>query len=403
MELTAEFVKTLNAKIAGMDVNDKRMLESMEHLKEQILGIMKIFETSEQTLNRILNKIEAYDCDRKDEPIYIRCNRDIQAIVTLNEIKPIINNVEKLEDGADNLFSISSYFEPLKEYVIVKNEEALRELDSSLKDVCLAIFDHEYRSYEGFTCFLAIYLPSGYLYIVDGIKFREILPHLRLLKGDVNKIIHCQRCVERLIKDFGNIKSYQNFSAPDSEIYVDWRIRPLNEDLISIICRTIQDSVENINDGISTERHEASVINEIEAFAENYGLPPNMDILPDLLKLRQYLARTNEESINYIMSDTQLYNLIVNNPVNLEEFEHLFDRMSSVLRLHVTDFLLIFRRRSKMSLERLKLNPKIEEEYSRPISNDFMDRYRNFGGEEDGKMFHKRDIDSESSFEISDE
>lgn len=401
MELTAEFVKTLNKTIPSIKPNDKSKIQDLELIKERIETQIISLESAEKNIVDNIKKIENYDKNRSDEPIYIRANGEINAIITFNETKPIITAVEKIEEAESSLFSLQCTFQKFENYFLIENELQLRDLDKTLLDACVAVFDHDYRSYEGFTCFIAVYIPDGNIYIIDCIKFREIIPKLKLLRKNVNKIIHCQKCVERLIKDFGCIQSYQNFNLPETDLYVDWRIRPLNNDLISIICNMARSTVENLNNNIPLEHHEPIHYNELETFSLKFNLPSDLDILNDLLKLRQYLARINDESLEHIMTDNQLYMMIINNPVNVEEFECLFSRMSSTLRLHATDFILILRRRNKFSIDDLKSDSFKGSATFQNVPSFITGRFKNFEAKEECSNLDRQDPDSESTLVIS--
>lgn len=397
MSLTAEFVKALNKMIPTVDVTDKRDIEDIRILKNRIVEVMKLLEKSEDHVNVLLSRLESNHAKTKNEIVYVRSNGDLKAIVSPDIIKPEIFPTAKLKGECKCFFRRSEPFEGLKEYSMVDTEKKLREIDSSLKYICLEVFDHSYRSFEGFSCYLAIYTPSGHIHIVDGIKFREIIPCLRMLTCEVKKIIHCQRCVERLITDFGSIGCYQNFNTPESDLFVDWRIRPLDETLVSIICQDLQKMVEKFNSGTSLEHHTIETIDEVEEFAEKFHLPASLDTLAGLLRLRTYLAKANDESNQYVMTDTQLYSLIINSPSTIDEFEHLLGRMSSVLRLHASDFLLILKKRSgPFSLESLK-----SKQLPLGLESEFVvdDKYRQFGN--DTKCALNHEFEDESSLNIS--
>lgn len=293
------------------------------------------------------------------------------------------------------------FFNEFKQYELVKTEQELRNIDQTLSNVCISVFDHDYRSYEGFACIIAVYVTSGVVYIIDAIKFRDIITDLRLLRHSVNKIIHCRKCVERLKKDFGEIQAYQNFDFPETKIYIDWRIRPLPSELIDIICTNLTMMVECLNDNLPAEVHYPSLEDEFLVFTEKYGFPSNHEIAQNLFKLRQYLAKKNDESPNYIITDSQLCDLIVNNPTEIEEFDTLFQRMSPLLRLHAIDFLLILRRRSKaFSMAELKEIPNKAFSF-RELEDMSTLKYRSFETRATFSSAPERDSESESSLVIS--
>lgn len=398
-ELVAEFVKTLNSLIPYVNTNNKKEIELIQKLKDKIKNVMHMCEKSEEILFSSLLKIEENEKECKDI-VYIRKDMNIKAIVSRDVLKPVIRPVEKLEVDCMCLFNEFAPFEDKKGYMIVETEEMLKEIDNKLENVVIAVFDHDYRSFEGFTCFISIYTEFGHIYIIDAIKYRDILPKLRLFTCQVKKIFSSQKDVERIIKDFGCIGCYQNFDIPESKVFVDWRIRPLNDILCYIICSTMIDTVEKVNNRIVTERHFPGPIEEGLAFIEKYNIGESLqNVTNDLLKLRNYLGKQYNEGLQYIITDNQLYSVIINMPRTISEFEVLFPRMSSVLRLHVSDFLLVINKKPKgFSIENLKSK---KTEFQTEGSEDciYKDRHKNFGLNQEPDT--TEEIAISSSFEIS--
>lgn len=397
MSLAVEFVKSLNSIISVVDITNKSDMDDIEKLRERIIEVLKHLERSEEYVNTLLSRLESNSLREKREVIYVRIDGMLRAVVSPDMIKPIVFPTAMLDNKCTHAFDCVRPFETLSGYSVVETEEELRRFDSSLETICLGVFDHTYRSFGGFSCYFAIYIPSGYIYIIDVIKFRDIIPHLRMLTCETKKVIHCQRCVERLIMDFGKIGCYRNFNIPENDLFVDWRISPLDETLVSIVCQDMQNAIEMINSGAALESHVMETKDEVGEFAEKFNLPINLDILADLLRLRTYLARTNDESREYVITDTQIYNLIINTPSSIEELESVLGRMSSLLRLHAGDFLLALRKRAgPFSMESLKSKQVLLR-----TKNETMDinKYRRFGEETDCTLI--QELDDESSFELS--
>ncbi|ELA42896.1 uncharacterized protein VICG_00211 [Vittaforma corneae ATCC 50505] len=400
MDLAAEFVKQLNSAIGQLDTQNENHAGPIEKLADKISKTMKRCEASEDFINMLISKIEDSLKECRDV-VYVRKDGNICAIVSRDIVKPNINTTSKLNIECTCLFAPFEKFEENKGYIIIDSEESLRKLDSMLENVILGVFDHDYRSFEGFSCFIGLYVPNGYIYIIDTVKFRDIIPQLRLLTCGVKKIICSQRDVDRLVKDFGSIGCYQNFNVPDSNVYIDWRIRPLNEVLCCIICSELINAVEKHNLGMAHERHQMQPTNEMNDFMNFYGVHASFrNVAEDLMKLRVYLAKKNDESLQYVMTDIQLYQLILNMPSNVDEFEFLLNRMSSILRLHVGDVLLILNQKSRMfSLESLKSkNTESCEVLSTSRGNLLEDRHCLFDSDreeacvdEDGTLFEISD------------
>lgn len=390
MDLTAEFVKRLNSAIGELDVENKDHRMLIDRMMEKLSVVMKDCEASEDAVSSIISKIEESTRECKDI-VYVRRDESISAVLSRDVAKPCVGPVNKLAITCNCLFDTFGEFEASKGYTVIDTEKALRALDSQLSHVILGVFEHSYRSFDVFTCFLGLYLPNGNMHIIDAIKFREIIPQLRLLTCEVKKVITSERGVECLIRDFGSLGCYQNFNTPEKNVFIDWRIRPLNDVLCCIICNDLIDAAEKLNMGLPTERHELQPTNEVEDFMEAFEISEAQRVLvEDLIKLRAYLAKKNDESPQFVMTDIQLYKVILNMPEDMEEFAALLTRMSSILRLHVSDFLIILNQKSKVfSLERLKSKtPPVSEEVVEspvPCEDDLFSnsKYRSFGDAEE--------------------
>lgn len=370
IDLAADFVKTLNLAMPSFDLKKIEQLEELQTLQDRITKIMMKLEKSEENASLLLDQLErsVYECR---DVVYIRKDGALKGIISRDTVKPEIRPIQKLETDCNCTNYLDFDFKEIQDYFIVETEKKLRELDDSLKTVILGVFDHDYRTYKPFTCIIAIYIPEGYVYLIDAIKFRFIIPELRLFKCGVKKVFASQYDVDRIIDDFGLIGCYCNFNTSPFEIVVDWRIRPINEVFISVIGDIMAKTAEKVNLKISTEIHIPQQKEPILEFIDNFQLGNvNIETVEDLFKLRDYLARTNNEGAQYVMTDKQLFNLIVNMPSSLEELEALLGRMSPVLRLHAIDFLLIMNRKSKVfSLEELKSKKETLELNSQPLNN----------------------------------
>jgi exosome complex exonuclease RRP6 len=399
VDLTAEFVKTLNHLIPTLDSSNSNTQEQIEFIKQRITKIREKVSGSELNVDILLTKL----CINEIQPvdiIYVRKDTSLRAIVSTNITKPKINEVTRSSEKCYCIFSDFQYFQPLKGYILIESEKQLREIDAGLTQVCLEIFDHDYRSYNGFSCYAAVYTADGLLYIIDLIRFRELVPTLNLLKCNVLKMIHCRKCVERLYKDFGEIGCYRNFDVSEKNLYVDWRIRPINEGFISIISESVNEIVEKVNERMSSEKYEVEMKNELLDFINEHNLPEDCPLLPELLKLRTYLAKNNDESVNYVMTDSQLICLLENNPTTVAELDSLFPRMSCVMRLHAGDFLLILQKRAKVfSLEKLKKKYNLHIELEDEVL-DVGEKLKSFGAIASNPTYQIRE-EEHSDFKMS--
>ena len=395
IDLAADFVKTLNLAIPSFELKNNSELEQLQKLKKRIGEIMMKLEKSEENASLLLDQLENPIHECKDV-VYIRKDGNLKAVISRDIIKPVVKPVNKLEIQCNCKVQIETKFKGIQGYFIVETEKNLRELDSTLETVIVGVFDHKYRSYEPYTCIIAVYVPDGFIYIIDAIKFRNLIPDLKLLKCDIKKVFVSQYDVEKITRDFGSIGCYCNYNLPESEIFIDWRIRPITEVFVGVIGDTMAKTAEKLNTGISTDVFFPSQKNSISEFLNNFQIDDmNAKTVEDLFKLREYLAKLNNEGVQYVMTDSQLINLATNLPSSLEEFEVLFERMSPIVRLHVDDFLLIMNRKNKIfSLEQLKSkNPDANFDVSSNQLNSCL-------ASERSERFYKNNSE-ESDLEIS--
>ena len=110
MDLAAEFVKILNSNIAAIDIEDKETLEKIEKLKNRIQDVMGLLENSESNANALLSKLDSQE-RKNDDVIYIKKEGELRAMVSRDVVKPVIREVEMLEDECGCIFDEMSSFE----------------------------------------------------------------------------------------------------------------------------------------------------------------------------------------------------------------------------------------------------------------------------------------------------
>lgn len=355
IDSAAEFVKKLNSLLKNLYNNDKETISKLKLLISRIINIRDKLTCAESKLVSMILKYENVQ-EKEDEIYYLKHNGVIKAILSKNiiNIKPSAITKNKFECICELTEHV--IFNSIKELIIVDSESLLHKIDVTFKNVIIEVFDHDYRSFNGFACWISVLTVDGMLYIIDCLKYREIIPKLRLLKCGVNKIIHCRNCVDRLNKDFGSIGCYKNLkNYNESEIYIDWRIRPINRVFIDMINESMENTIKECNKMYCLEKYESGYRNMFNEFIENYKLDSDCPFLYELLDLRIYVAQMYDESVEYVMTDDQLYKIIKEKPTTVEEFDNMFDRMSSAARLHAGDFLLVLKRKlNGFSIDKLK-------------------------------------------------
>lgn len=376
VDLAAEFVRQLNLFIRSADTSSTQTQRQIEDIKRRIAAIVEKTADAEAKAAMQLGKLICTAAPASNI-VYVRRDGLLKAIVSMSIPKPAICPVDKIRLECDCQHHDFPQFKTTKEYVYIGTEEALFAADQTFSGVCIQVFDHDYRSFYGFSCYLAVYTVDGLLYIIDAIKYREVIPRLNLLRCGVQKLIHCRRCARRLMCDFGDIGCYRNYDAPEKDVYIDWRIRPMNEIMAEVISDSMMEVVEKSNHGVTTEKYAMEDENELEEFTSKFGLPSGCPFLSEMLSLRAYLAKAFDEGVQYVMTDTQLLSILEHTPTTVTEFSDALPRMSSVMRLHAGDFLIVLRKRAKaFSLERLKIRSDENDPHT-----ENREKYRSFGRE----------------------
>ncbi|KAM0686713.1 hypothetical protein COBT_002060 [Conglomerata obtusa] len=82
-----------------------------------------------------------------------------------------------------------------------------------------------------------------------------------------------------------------------------------------------------------------------ESFMDKYFLlEDNGNYVDEIIKLRYFIAKNSNESIDYVMTDKQLLDLIYTKPLNREDFIDCLGRMSALVREHMCDIILIIKK-----------------------------------------------------------
>lgn len=380
IDKTANFVKLLNSMVKMINVDDKRTMEQVEHMKLRLQHIIDQTASSEMVALASLEKLSRADA-QCEEPIYIRWQGEIRAIITLNMIKPEILPIKKNMDECICAPCQAPYFNEVNSIVHIETETDLFTVDNGIQYACIEVFDHTYRTYHGFICVIAVATPEGVLYIIDAIKFREALPRLRLFKCGVAKFFHCNECIRRLMLDIGHIGCALCFGDISTDVFIDWRIRPINPILTQYIFNSICKVIEKLNGGFSYERFIPAHSTEVQVITDEYGIDPHNPALTKLLKLREHLAARYNEGREYVISNPLLVRMIEAAPSTLEELEQLAPKMSNVLRTHAGDVLIALNKKSQhFSVDRLKIkyDHPDNEEASITVQAEPAERHRRF-------------------------
>jgi len=412
MDLSAEFVGILNKNLPQLADRAPEMEEQVSSLKTRIKEVMEKLSRAEFNVNKMMSSKASADANpggehpvnKANDIILIKQNNEIVGVASKSISKPSqsnylsslitaasstdgssLNTTANSTHGSANDMGIDSSeaancscpefifvasINLNKNFKILENENEILELDGLISEVFIETFPYTYRSYRGIVCWISIILPSGEVYLLDAIKFKHIIPRLRLLRCGVRKIVHCRKCVDFLESNFGRMGCYQNYDIPTHDtISVDWRIRPLNSVLVRLMRKDLERMAEKAGTEISLERcstgkdeneynnedehgNDGSAVNcknskvddEYEEFLEMYGILEEIPFLKEVFQLRDFLASKYDESPAYVMTDRQVIFLASASPKTLKEFNECLGMVSTVVMQHAMDFLMFFRK-----------------------------------------------------------
>ncbi|ADM12602.1 uncharacterized protein Eint_111020 [Encephalitozoon intestinalis ATCC 50506] len=314
----------------------------MEKLVNKINEVQLLVKDSERNFKQILKEIEGEHA-RSDSVVIVTKNKKLVCVLGEEIVKPRIESIDA-EDSKCSHTPFFYEFKPFGSTVYVETLDQLLDVDKRITQAAIEVFDHTYRSYRGFSCLISVGDTEGCIYIIDAIRFRAAIPRLALLKCGVPKIVHCEQCVQRLLQDFKHIGCFRNYEISSDMVFIDWRIRPVPKFLLEVLCKGVQKIREMLERGVETRTYCSKEIDEVEDIAVRYGIKSNNDndILKALLKLRRFLAKNNDESVHYVMTDDQVVRLLRVKPDTQDKFLGEIGRLSPLARQHAMDFLLVF-------------------------------------------------------------
>ncbi|OQS55047.1 hypothetical protein EHP00_1809 [Ecytonucleospora hepatopenaei] len=371
----------------GINLDLSKFLNKLEKTR-------RIFCNAEQQLDTIQTR-KSLSNKNGEEILQIWENEGIKAIVAKRISKPNIIHVEKVKEMCNCEVEIErfSFESNYKQILVIDKLEDLKKLEENLKTCTIEVFEHKYRTFKPFICYIGIYLINAEIYIVDMLRFKSVLRESKLLRCGIPKILHCEECARLLTQEFGDIGCYINFPQTEKSIYVDWRIRPIIPIMIDVIVKSLKNTVEKLKENIPFEKYmETEEEDFLEVFKAQNCLQEHYEALSEILETRAYYARMCNESVEYILSDEQILIFLQSCPKTMADVDVCLPRLSAEIRPYMTDFLTILNSKQKeFSIKRLK--NKIENDYEIP---EEITRGKKFG------ILEKDKTSCESTFEISD-
>ncbi|UYI26318.1 ribosomal RNA-processing protein 6 [Encephalitozoon cuniculi] len=338
LDMSVRFVEGINLLLhhgrCSMDASE------VERLMQRINEVQLLVRDSERNFRQILKSTEEGNVRRSSVVII---TRDKVPICILGEeiAKPSIEDIDIESVECSHTPSFHEFM-PFSNTVFVNTKAQLLAIDRTITQAAIEVFDHTYRSYEGFVCFISAGDTRGNVYVIDAIKLRTVIPRLRLLGCNVPKIVHYGNCVQRLLKDFKHLGCYRSYEIPSDMVFIDWRIRPVPEFLLEVLCKGVCRIGEMLANGVKMKTSCTKEVDDVEDIASRYSISSNRDVLRALLRLRRFLAKSNDESVHYVMTDDQVVKLLEIRPDTRDKLLGGLRRLSPLARQHVMDFLYIF-------------------------------------------------------------
>lgn len=275
------------------------------------------------------------------------------------------------------LVSIEDGFETKNIYHIT-TEEACIEANTRISQESVIGVDlkkHNFRSYNGFTCYIQVCTVDG-VYIFDMIALRN---HSSILtfweRTDIIKVFYKrEEKVEWLKKDLNytvnsSVDLLSLCGVPESVntlysaidkiggikirkefLLIDWRHKPITEEILKELVNHVKYLlyISTVLAKNTTEKQFVEMYKNIskskrssrspEEFAQKYSLEVNESFLKIFL-LREFVAKQEDESIYFLMTDRQLATFIKEQPTSPEEVFNLFPNISPLFKSNINNFL----------------------------------------------------------------
>ena len=294
-------ISQLSNKIDIIKIEEK--LNKIENIKKNDEEHTKKEKESEN--NTILVKKEnkvLFVLGNRIEKIDIKLENIKKVKSSYSEIKTQLNDafVDKLKKGVLNIAEIE--IDTFSDFIKCLNNEDLIIVDSK---------SHSYRYYNETATIIVFYVANSIFYL-DCFKNLEIL-------NSISDYLHNKK----ILMTFDSSKSlkfffqhYYEISSnylKKSVIYVDWRIRPINETLTNIIRCDIEIILSALIDNRELKMKEVvecEPVDILQLFQATKLSKTNFELFCKMLKLRDYLAKEFNESPDFIITIPKISALI---------------------------------------------------------------------------------------------
>lgn len=255
-------------------------------------------------------------------------------LIGQNIIKPLVEDVEmhmRYECGCEVPeipASLCVFGEDLT-WVDESNINSFLESVRNSKHVLMHAYLHTYRTYLPFTCVFLVRTDCD-TYVVDALKHKRLVA---MLSYDCTYRKYMNgKTLLALREEFKVVPCCYSLVKVHECYFVDFRIRPMQDELLHL--------------DITPEKDDEAVLESVKQTEERIGAQNNITggkrkALDDILKLRDFVAKNNNESVNYVLTERQLSLILEKMPKTKIQFKSVLPRCSPILRAHIEDILFI--------------------------------------------------------------
>jgi len=278
--------------------------------------------------------------------------------------------------------------------VVVKTDEeferAVEEIEKELF-IGVDIKAHRFRSYGGVLCYVQISTPEK-LYILDAVALKNIREKLLFLaNGRIGKLMFkmgkkrsmLEKALGREVPECYDVSAvHPSLSGTSVRALIkdalggsrakrlhlcDWRYRGMTEEMkrqmeddvkciLPVFSLSVRnDTLEEFLRKMQAEERAAEPAGP-ESFAAKFSLELTQGLKETYL-LREFIAKQEDESPSYVLTDYQMKELLEKMPRTPEEVFSLFVKVSPLFKAHLNNFLRVLHHEKKsdtFSIEGLK-------------------------------------------------
>ncbi|ELQ76328.1 Exosome 3'-5' exoribonuclease complex, subunit PM/SCL-100 (Rrp6), partial [Trachipleistophora hominis] len=255
-------------------------------------------------------------------------------LIGQNIVKPLVEDVE-LHVNYECTCDVSEIpaelrvFDENMTWIDETNKESFLESLKVCKHVLMHAYLHTYRTYQPFTCIFLVKTHHG-TYLIDTLKHKRMVARLSY-ECTYYKYMN-GRTLHALKEEFKVVPCCCSLVKTRECYFVDFRIRPIHDDLLRLEV-THEKDAEASSEGVQ------QVVERMSA--QNNVTGRERKVLEDILKLRDFVAKSNNESVNYVLTERQLCLILENMPKTKMQFKNVLPRCSPILRAHIEDILFI--------------------------------------------------------------